>query len=143
MIITFCGHHEIEHTDNINDWIHHVIKLLILEGAETFYFGGYGAFDHVAANVARKYKTSYPALKNILVLAYLDKTLDSSLYDFTLYPPIESVPLRFAISKRNQWMVENSDVVVAYVTHSWGGAMKTLQYARKKNKRIILFPEFS
>lgn len=35
-------------------------------------------------------------------------------------------------------MVQESDTVVAYVTHGWGGAAKTLDYARRKNRRIIL-----
>ena len=59
-------------------------------------------------------------------------------YDGTVYPPLESVPRRFAISRRNEWMVQESDTVVAYVTHGWGGAAKTLDYARRKNRRIIL-----
>lgn len=34
-------------------------------------------------------------------------------------------------------MVDQADAVVAYVTHSWGGAAATLQYVERKNKRII------
>lgn len=58
-------------------------------------------------------------------------------YDDTTYPPLEGVPLKFAISKRNEWMVDQADVVVAYVQHSWGGAAATLRYAESKHKRII------
>ena len=36
-------------------------------------------------------------------------------------------------------MVLESDAVVAYVTHGWGGAAKTLEYARRKKKNILLF----
>ena len=75
----------------------------------------------------------------VLVLPYLNSTIDTSGYDYTVYPPLESVPPRFAISKRNQWMVEQVDVVVAYVTHSWGGAAQTLDYARRKKKRILQY----
>ena len=32
-----------------------------------------------------------------------------------------------------------SDAVVAYVTHGWGGAAKTLEYARRKKKNILLY----
>ena len=52
---------------------------------------------------------------------------------------MESVPPRFAISKRNQWMVEAADIVVAYVLHNWGGAAMTLQHAKRKKKEIILY----
>jgi len=62
-------------------------------------------------------------------------------YDETIYPPLESIPRKFAILRRNEWMVQESDIVVAYVNHGWGGAAKTLQYARRKKKRIILYGE--
>ena len=40
-------------------------------------------------------------------------------------------------------MVDVSDVVVAYVKHDWGGAAKTLEYARRKKKEIINYGEAS
>ena len=30
-------------------------------------------------------------------------------------------------------------MVIAYVTHGWGGAAKTLEYARRKKKRIVSY----
>ena len=72
-----------------------------------------------------------------MVLPYLDRTVDTANYDGTFYPPLEKVPRRFAISKRNEYMVNEADIVVAYVTHDWGGAAKTLAYARRKQKEII------
>lgn len=50
--------------------------------------------------------------------------------DSILYPPIENVPLRFSILKRNYWMIDNADFVIAYVKYSIGGAFKTLEYAK-------------
>jgi len=38
-------------------------------------------------------------------------------------------------------MVTQADVVIAYVTHSWGGAAKTLKHAQAKKKAILLYPE--
>jgi hypothetical protein len=34
-------------------------------------------------------------------------------------------------------MMKSSDIVIAYVMHSWGGAAKTLTYAKRKHKQII------
>lgn len=60
------------------------------------------------------------------------------IFDDTIYPNIENVPPRFAIIKRNEWMVNNSDFLIAYVENRFGGARKTLQYAeKKKNIKII------
>ena len=58
-----------------------------------------------------------------------------------MYPPLEQVPPRFAIIKRNQWMVEKSDLLVAFVLYKRGGAFTTYQYAAKKGKRIINLAE--
>ena len=59
------------------------------------------------------------------------------LYDSIVYPPLEKTPLKFAISKRNEWMIDQSDFVIAYVEHSFGGAYQSLKYAHRKGKRIV------
>ena len=61
------------------------------------------------------------------------------MYDVTIYPPLENVPKRLAIIKRNEWMVDHADVIVAYVLHEWGGASTMLQYAVRKGKEIIRY----
>ena len=74
------------------------------------------------------------------MLAYLNRNVDVDRYDGTTYPPLEKVPPRYAIMKRNEWMVCESDVVISGVTHSWGGAAKTLEFAQKKGKVIFQYP---
>ena len=34
-------------------------------------------------------------------------------------------------------MIRESDVVITYITHSWGGAAQFVEMAKKKRKRII------
>ena len=36
-------------------------------------------------------------------------------------------------------MVCSSDVLVAYIIYEWGGAVKTLEYAKRKKKEIIRY----
>ena len=56
----------------------------------------------------------------------------------TLYPEgLESVPRRFAISWRNDWMLKQSDVVVCYVRHSLGGSGKFVEKAIRQKKQVI------
>lgn len=86
-------------------------------------------------------KRKYPSIRSTLVLPYLDRAVDAEKYDATLYPPLEKVPGRYAISKRNEYMVNEADIVVAYVTHDWGGAAATLAYARQRKKKIINYAE--
>lgn len=141
MIVTFCGHRQVENREQTELWLTETLEQLIAEGADTFYLGGKGAFDLLAANTLQKLKKQHPAVRSVLVLCYLNQPLHETervLYDETLYPPLESVPPRFAMARRNLWMAEHADVLVAYVKHDWGGAANTLQHARKKGKRIVL-----
>jgi len=137
LIITFCGHSKLSDHDIIQDQLTQELRSLLEQGSHKFYLGGYGAFDLLAAKVLHELKAEYPELESILILPYLDRQEDVSLYDGTIYPPLENVPKRFAISRRNRWMVEMADMVIAYVDHDWGGASKTLEYAVKKGLRII------
>lgn len=139
MIVTFCGHSQISQSEEVEKWLYAITKKLIDEGASTFYLGGYGAFDSLAASVLRVQKKWHPQIELVLVLAYLNTKKQSSDYDRTVFPPLETVPSRFAISYRNRWMVEAADVVVAYVLHDWGGAATTLRCAKQKKKQIISY----
>lgn len=139
MNVTFCGHSQITKEDKIASWLRTVTQSLIEQGATTFFLGGYGEFDSLAASILREQKKKYPQIKLVLVLAYLNTGKNTSGYDSTVYPPLETVSRRFAISHRNRWMVEASDVVVAYVLHDWGGAATTLRCAKQKKKQIISY----
>lgn len=139
MKVTFCGHKDVTDRDAVEQWLRSVCSALIAYGADEFYLGGYGEFDHMCASVLRELKRSKPQIRLILVLPYLNSSMLTDRYDETLYPPLESVPKRFAILRRNEWMVQESETVVAYVTHGWGGAAKTLEYACRKKKNILLY----
>lgn len=139
MIITFCGHRELYDEKEVRAWLKRVTEDLIVSGDETFYLGGYGAFDRLAASILAEQKKRYPNIELVLILPYLNRRKDISPCDSSIYPPLESVPKKLAIVRRNQWMVERADVVVSYVLHSWGGAAMTLEYAKIKKKQIISF----
>ena len=137
--ITFCGHSNLSKSeiDTIKEKLRTQIEELIYEGAEEFLLGGYGDFDILCARVVRELKTNYPQIKSVLVIPYIDRDYDRNLYDSSEYPPIETVPKRFAILRRNEYMVQRADVVIAYITHNWGGASTTFEFAKRKKKKII------
>ena len=140
-MVTFCGHREVQEPEKVRKWLYETVSGLILEGADVFYLGGYGGFDRMALSAVNKAKEAHPGLRAILVLPYLNSSMDLDAYDGSIYPPLEKVPRRYAISRRNRWMVDQADVVVAYVIHEWGGAATTLRYAEAKKKTIMRFPE--
>ncbi|MBR5110090.1 MAG: hypothetical protein IK099_07830 [Clostridia bacterium] len=95
----------------------------------------------MAAIAVWQAKPFFPEISSTLILPYIDKKTDMTYYDDSLYPPLENVPRRYAISKRNEWMVDAADIIVAYVLHGWGGAAKTLAYAKKRGKTMISYVE--
>ena len=143
MTVTFCGHSHVSDADELNEWLNKVLDQLIVEGADRFYLGGYGDFDRMAAEAVKTKKEERPDIETALVTAYLGRHADGEFYDYMIYPTLKDVTQRSAIPKRNEWMVDAADVVVAYVTHEWGGAAKTLEYARRCGKRVMLYPELA
>ena len=138
MVVTFCGHREIlSGEDEIRKRLIEEVESLIHKGATEFLLGGYGSFDYMCAGVVKELKQKYPHIKSILVKPYLNKPFDNWLYDESEYPPIENTPKKFAIIKRNEYMVDRADTLIAYVKYETGGAVTTLKYATKKNKTII------
>ena len=54
------------------------------------------------------------------------------------YPIDGKTHPKSAITKLNQWMVDNSDLLVAYVEDGReGGALTTLKYAERRGIEII------
>ncbi len=141
MTVTFCGHRTTQDTPELRTWLAGCVEKLIWEGANTFYLGGYGNFDRIAASVVWKLKEKYPQIESVLVLAYLGRDVNAEHYDRTMYPEIEGGPMRFSIVKRNRWMVDNSDVLVAYIILDSGGAADTRRYAVRRKKRVINYRE--
>lgn len=106
---------------------------------DTFYVGNHGNFDVMVKQTLRQLNQVYPNVKYSIVLAYLpNKTapFDTEWHE-TIYPEyLAHTPKRLAIIKRNEWMIENSDFVVAYVKHV-GNSVNFLEFSKKKNKTII------
>lgn len=142
MIITFCGHSSVSDADEVRQWLRTVLDRFLLEDEVIFYLGGYGAFDRLATSVVREKKKINPKIQSVLVIPYLNRSFDDADFDYTIFPPLETVPPRYAISKRNTWMVDQADIVIAYVTHDWGGAAKMLNNAQVKKKPILLYPQY-
>ena len=111
MLVTFCAHSQVSNYDAVAATLKTVIADLIAEGATEFYLGGYGEFDSMAAHAVREAKAAHPEIISILVIPYIDRDFDPALYDNSVYPPLETVPLKFAISKRNEWMIDQADYV--------------------------------
>ena len=141
MTVTFFGHKdtpkEIEPTLRT-----YLIDLIENKNVTVFYVGNNGNFDAMVRRQLENLSQTYPITYNV-VLAYLPtKKNEYDSFTNTLLPEgIESVPKRFAISYRNKWMIEQADVVVTYVTHSFGGAAQFKAMAERQGKTVIELSE--
>ena len=146
MTIAFAGHASIPFGDKIKAQVKEQIKKHIIRTKSiTFYLGGYGDFDMICAHVCNELKKEYDGIEVIYVTPYIRLSEQAKIRemqkngwcDSSIYPQLESVPLKFAIAERNKWMMENADLVIAYVNRNYGGAYQSLQIAKRKRKKII------
>ena len=137
MTATFFGHKdtpkEIEPTLRST-----LIDLIENKNVTVFYVGNNGNFDTMVRRQLEELFQTYPISYSV-VLAYLPT--EKNKYDNltnTIYPEgLEAIPKRFAISWRNKWMIQQSDIVVTYVTHNFGGAAQFKEMAEQQNKTTI------
>lgn len=117
-----------------------LVELIERHGVDRFYVGRQGAFDAMVRSVLRELTELYPHISYAVVLERLPGPRDQAVWDFsdTIFPEgLELVPPRFAISRRNLWMLKQADLVVTYVTHGWGGAAQFGEKARRQKKTVI------
>lgn len=134
-VCTFFGHRDCPAT--IRPMLRQMlVQLIEQEGVTMFYVGNQGAFDTMAQSLLRELSRQYDQISYVVVLSRLPgKNTGSS--EKTLLPEgIETVPPRYAIVWRNRWMLERAQVVVAYVTHGWGGAARFVFEAQKQGTTI-------
>lgn len=140
MVITFFGHAKNIYSENDEKRLYELIKKVADAKNIDFYLGGYGNFDILAKRSAKKYQENHTNCKVVFVTPYLNKWLDDRKeyiekeYDEIIYPELEQTPLKYAISKRNEYMIEQSDYVIFYVKNSFGGAYTALLYTKKIKK---------
>ncbi len=116
------------------------IEKLITKGVDTFYVGHQGHFDSLVLSCLKRLKEFHQNISFSVVLAYLptERTEFDIYRDYSIYPEgLEIGPPRFAIEKRNKWMIEQADYCLCYVDHARGGAHKFVKQAKKKGLTVI------
>ena len=116
-----------------------LVDLITNHNVDMFYVGHQGQFDAYVHSELKKLKQEYPQINYAVVLAYMPgKKTEYDDYSDTMLPEgIESVHPHYAISWRNNWMLRESDYVVTYITHTWGGAYRCAEKARRQKKVVI------
>ena len=146
---------------NCKDYIRFENKLidaifsLPAEECYTFYTGGAMGFDIIAAEIVLMLKEA-PNLNSSIGLICAVPFIEQSAsydaewkrrYDNILAKADEVVLISDkyypgCYQKRNEFMVDNSDIVITWFDGKSGGTRNTLRYANKKGKRIVNLSEY-
>ena len=139
----FIGHKS--GSREIKDRLLQTIEGLILnQQVKRFYVGTEGGFDRLVYEVLDELNGQYP-IEIVVVLAYLNRAPEQPYYDLkrTLFPDeLSKTPLRFAIRRRNSFMMKQSKFVVCYLNHPYSNAYGNIVEAVKKKKTVINLGEF-
>ncbi|MBR2013579.1 MAG: DUF1273 family protein [Clostridia bacterium] len=144
MNVTFLGHKNAPIAKIKNKAYASLVELIEKDGANQFYVGNQGSFDLMVYDILKELKIQYPRIQYNVVFAYFPEESERGRIDeeHTIYPEgFETVPRKFAIDRRNHWMIEQSDIVVTFVERPFGGAAKFKEIARRKKKRVIELSE--
>lgn len=139
-----CGFGHRNVFQNISKKLYNEIEEVIQQDCEIFYTGAMGEFDSLFSFAVHEAKKYHPRIKLICVKPYFTNDINTNrdfynaIYDDVIIPPeIIGVHYKSAIKAHNNWMTDNSDVVLVYTIRNYGGAYDAYRYAKKIAKEII------
>lgn len=134
-VCTFFGHSSCYGLDERE--LRSAIETLISKGVDTFYVGNQGSFDGSVYGCLKQLRKIHPQICVSVVLAYLPaQRIEGEDMSDTMYPEIEGHP-KFAIERRNRWMIEAADYCLCYINYTWGGAYKIARLAKRRGLTVI------
>ena len=140
--VSFIGHREIDRFRFVEEQLDKVIgELLRTKEYVEFYVGKNGEFDTMVGSTVKRAQKAYGKANSSLILvlpyAIADMDLLEQFYDEIWLPEeLYKVHHKAAITKRNEWFVDNSDLLVSYITRDCGGAARCQKYAEKQGLPI-------
>ena len=141
--VCFFGHrdlHDLRKTDE--SLIPLLRELLRTKPFVVFLVGRNGGFDEYISSVIKRIQKEVGKENSELTLVLPYKVADieyyNEYYDSVIIPDCvaKSHP-KSAITLRNRWMAEQSELVIVNVERDKGGAYTAMRYAQKHNKKIV------
>ena len=133
MKVAFIGNRNTP--DAVYQRLYSTIENLIKNGANDFYVGHNGKFDRLVHQALQSLKHEYPQIRFAVVLTSPDKAPRDLP---SVYPEeLTRVTPRFAIVKRNRYMVDQCDCLIAYAANPYGNTAKLCEYAIRHGKEVL------
>ncbi len=140
-VCSFFGHRFVLEKEEVKEQLKSLAQRLIKEeGVDIFYLGEQGDFEIIAAEVLNELKPTYPFIQRIEVICFADQLnrkpkIQSDGFEYL--DELDRCKRKARIIKRNQWVIDNSDILIFYVNSPYGGAYQSYLYAKKKKKDIV------
>ena len=136
MTCIFFGHRDTP--ISVKNEIEKAIINLIEQGVDQFYVGNNGIYDLLVQSILKNYAIVRKDFEYSIVLSHVGEIAISGEQEKTILPEgLETVPPKYAISKRNEWMLKKGDLILAYVQHRYSNSYKWFEKARKKGLCVI------
>jgi hypothetical protein len=140
--VSFFGHRILASTRQIEETVECMGKELIrTKDFVEFLVGRNGDYDILVASSVKRAQKAMGKQNSVLVLVlpYGVKDFEyyREYYDDIVIPITEKTHFKAAITKRNRWMVENSDLVIGFVQNQSGGAYAALKYASESGVETV------
>ena len=113
--------------------------MITVENVKKFYVGTNGNFDKMVYRILKVLENEYQIEVNV-VLAYLNFKTENVYFDIadTIFPDIlEKTPFRFAINRRNEYMIKNSHYIICCVDNTLTNSYKYIEIALRNKLKII------
>jgi len=145
----FTGHRSIppEKYERLREILGVAVSELYDRGYRAFLSGGALGFDLLAAEVVLELQRVYPDVRLIMALPCRNQhekwgAVHRIRYEKILDRADERIFLcetycTGCMHLRNKYLVDNSDVCIAFYRHRGGGTEYTVNYAREKEREII------
>lgn len=136
MNCVFFGHRDAPQI--VKEKIKDAILNLLNEGYRSFFVGNNGSFDALTQAALQEVGEKNPELKYNIVLSRIDESALNGKQEMTIFPEGgERFLPKYAILKRNDWMLKRASVLVVYLLNSYSNVAKYVKRARKKGIRVI------
>ena len=138
MICTFFGHSECYGLDAAV--LRNAIKELIGQGATEFLVGNHGQFDSMVFSCLQDLSKDCPEIFYSVALAYLPNRKENCdiFHGHSFYPEgMELGPTKFAIERRNRYLIKTADTCLCYINRTFGGAYKFARMAKNRGLQVI------
>lgn len=143
--VCFTGHRQVDKDFDYKNF-ENLLEKMIKHGYQYFFIGMAIGFDTICFRLLEGLRESY---KHIKLIACIPCKEQDKMFNYSQKQQyrlmLDNADYKVLISQRytpscmqerNEFMVDNSSVVIAYMLRNYGGTFNTVSYANKTGKKV-------